>query len=338
LHRLTIAACLVALAALAAACGSEPAEDGSERLTIYSGREEDLVAPLLQQFETTTGIDIEVRYGDSAELAATIAEEGENSPADVFFAQDAGALGAVAGEGLLERLPADLVDRVDERFRDPAGHWVGTSGRARVLAYNTDELSESELPDSVWDLTDPQWKGKIGLPPTNASFQSFVSALALEGGADEAERWLRDLQANDPSFYENNTATEEAIAKGEILVGLVNHYYLYQMLEEDPGAPLANHFLAPGDPGSLVNVAGIGVLAGNDNPRESRVFADFLLSADAQQYFADATAEYPLTVDAKPRPDLPPLDEVHGPDIRLGELGDHLQTTLELLNELGYTS
>src|SRR5918996_3135979 len=202
--REAIAALAAGLALAGAAGGGSDDETaaaeataGNGSLTIYSGREEELVGPLFELFEQETGIDVEVRYGDSAELAATIAEEGDNSPADVFFAQDPGSLGAVEEQGLLATLPEDTLDRVDSRFRDPDGHWVGTSGRARVVVYNTEEVSKNDLPDSVFDLTDPKWKGKIGIAPTNASFQAFVSAMVLELGEERTRQWLERLQSNE---------------------------------------------------------------------------------------------------------------------------------------------
>ena len=234
MHRRVLVLVVGAAAALTiAGCGS----GGSDTLTVYSGREEELVAPLIDQFEQETGTDVEVRYGESAELAATIAEEGDGSPADVFFAQDPGSLGAVAGEGLLAALPHPALDRVPERFRDPEGRWVGTSGRSRVIAYNTDELSEDEVPDSVFDLTDPRWKGRVGVAPTNASFQAFITAMRLQQGEEKTRAWLEDLKANGVRLYERNTPIVEAVASGEIDLGLVNHYYLYLVREEQPGAP-----------------------------------------------------------------------------------------------------
>ncbi|MBA2359012.1 MAG: extracellular solute-binding protein, partial [Actinobacteria bacterium] len=213
-----------ALLALAPGCG-DGADGGS--LTVYSGREQEIVEPLFERFQEATGIEIEVRYGESAELAATIAEEGGNSPADVFFAQDAGTLGFLAAEGRLTRLPQALLDRVQRPYRDPGGRWVGTSGRARVVAYNTEELSEADLPDSILDFADPRWKGKIGLPPTNASFQAFVTAMRLTLGEGRTREWLDAIKRNEPKFYEKNLPVVEAIAAGEVEVGFVNHYYLY---------------------------------------------------------------------------------------------------------------
>ena len=244
---------VAALLGVAAGCGGNDDDAGaSDKLVVYSGREEELVEPLFDRFEKETGIDVEVRYGDSAELAATIAEEGDNSPADVFFAQDPGSLGAVEREGLLAELPQAALDRVPARFRDPDGHWVGTSGRSRVIAYNTDALTEDEVPDSVFDLTDPKWKGKIGIAPTNASFQAFVSAMLLELGEERTRAWLEGMKANDPKRYEKNLPVVEAVAAGEIELGLVNHYYLYLAKEENPDATVANHFLTGEDPGALV--------------------------------------------------------------------------------------
>ncbi len=254
MRRITTTAALAAVATLLAVltvgCGGNETAAGDGTLTVYSGREEEIVERLFEQFEEETGISVEVRYGDSAELAATLSEEGDSSPADVFFAQDAGSLGAIAEEGLLAELPQRILDRVDSRFRDPDGRWVGTSGRVRVVAYNTEALSEADLPSSILDFTDPRWKGKIGFPPTNASFQAFVSAMRLTLGEEETRAWLEGIKANEPKLYEKNFQVLEALAAGEIEVGFTNHYYLFLLKEEQPDAPVANHYLGAGDPES----------------------------------------------------------------------------------------
>jgi iron(III) transport system substrate-binding protein len=316
------------------------AAEANGTLTVYSGREEELVAPLFELFEERSGIDVEVRYGDSAELAATIAEEGDNSPADVFFAQDPGSLGAVEGEDLLGELPQDLLDRVDERFRDPDGHWVGTSGRARVVVYNTEVLSEADLPDTIFDFTDPSWKGKIGLPPTNASFQAFVTAMRLTEGEERTREWLEGIRANEPRIYEKNTPVVEAAAAGEIDVGFVNHYYLYLVKQEQPDAPVANYYLGGDDPGALVSVAGVAILEGAEHADEARRFVEFLLSEQGQRFYAEEAeeAEYPLIEGIEPREGLPALESLQGPDIQLDALGAELEATLEMLNEVGFTT
>lgn len=317
---------------VAAGCGG--GDDGP--LTVYSGREEELVAPLFEMFTEETGIDVEVRYGDSAELAATIAEEGENSPADVFFAQDPGSLGSV--EEQLAELPADTLALVDERFRDADGRWTGTSGRSRVLIYNTDALSEDEVPDTVADLIDPKWDGRIGVAPTNASFQAFVTAMRITEGEESARQWLTDLRNLDPETYEGNTPIVEATAAGEVDLGLVNHYYLYLVREEQPGAPIQNHFLSAGDPGALVSVAGAAVLESSDQSSDAERFVEFLLSEEGQRFYVDEAeeAEYPLIDGIEPKEGLPPLAELAGPDVSLSTFGAELEATVELLRETGY--
>ena len=331
MRSITVVAAFVAAVATAAGCGGS-----DDTLTVYSGREEELVAPLFDLFEEETGVDVEVRYGDSAELAATIAEEGENSPAGVFFAQDPGSLGAV--ESQLEVLPDEILDRVDARFRDADGRWTGTSGRSRVLVYNTDALAEDEVPDTVQDLLDERWDGRIGVAPTNASFQAFVTAMRLSEGDDTTRQWLTDLKALHPKIYEKNTPIVEAAASGAIDLGLVNHYYLYLVREEQPDAPIANHFLAEGDPGALVSVAGAAVLSSSGRSEDAERFVEFLLSEEGQRFYVDEAeeAEYPLVAGIDAKEGLPPLASLHGPDVDLTSFGAEHEATIELLRETGY--
>jgi iron(III) transport system substrate-binding protein len=358
-----LAGLLTSLALLAAACGGattstdattpegdgagaptpeateEPTEaaqaaDAEGPLTVYSGRSEELVGPLFEQFTEATGIEVEVRYGDTAEMAAAILEEGANSPADVFFGQDAGALGALAADGRFAALDSELLEQVDARFRATDDRWVGVSGRARVVAYNTSAVSEEELPDSVLDLTDPAWEGRVGWAPSNGSFQAFVTAMRVELGEEAAREWLEGMVANGVRSYEKNTAILEAVGRGEIDAGLANHYYLYQFLAEDPAFPVANAFLTGGDVGALVNVAGVGVLETSDQPSAARELVAFLLSAEAQRYFAEETREYPLATGETPAEELPAIDELETPEVDLADLAD-LEGTLELLRETG---
>ena len=338
-------AALLVLALIISACAAQPALIQSEpaaspapagSLVIYSGRNENLVGPLLEQFSAETGIAVEARYGDTAEMAATILEEGANSPADVFFGQDAGALGALAQAGRLAELPGDLLQQVDARFRDPDARWVGASGRARVLVYNTDLVQPQNLPNDIWALTEPQWQGKIGWAPSNGSFQAFVTALRVLEGDEAARRWLEGMIANDVKVYSGNSAIVEAVAQGEIEAGLVNHYYLYQHLaQKDANAPLANHFFPGSGAGALINVAGAGVVDTSENPAAAGRFIAFLLSQPAQEYFASQTYEYPLAGEGiELSAGLLPLSDIAAPDIDLGNLED-LQGTLEMLQAVG---
>ena len=312
---------------------SETSMDGPLTLTVYSGRSESLVGPLLDQFETDTGVDVRVRYGGTAELAVAILEEGDRSPADVFFAQDAGALGALQDAGRFTVLDDEFLNRVDPVFRSASGGWVGVSGRARVIVYST-QLSEEELPASIFDLIEPEWSGRVGWAPTNGSFQAFVTAMRQVYGDAATADWLSAMIDNGVQEYPKNTPIVQAVGDGEIDVGLVNHYYLWRFITEDPDFPAANHYTDAGEPGALVNIAGVGLLASSSNQEAARTFIDYLLSEAAQQYFATETHEYPLIAGVDPNPGIPGLDTLDPPSLALTSLAD-LEGTLNLLREVG---
>jgi iron(III) transport system substrate-binding protein len=336
-----------ALLVVAAACGgggsgeADPtdgasgSDGGTRTLTVYSGREEEFVAPLFDRFEADTGIVLEVRYGDSAELAATISEEGDASPADVFFSQDAGSLGALAQEGLLSPVEDEILNRVDERFRSDDASWVGTSGRGRVAVYNTEMVEPDSLPTSIFGFTDPAWKGRLGLPPTNSSFQAHVAAMIESEGEAATRTFLEGLLANEVAFYEDNGATTRAVAAGEIEVGLVNHYYKYEVEAEDGALPLANHYFAKGDPGAFVNTAGVGILASSERPAEAEGFVDYVTGDAGQSFVAEETWEYPVAPGLEPSVDILPLQKFQGPDVDLSSLGSTMPDALALLAEVG---
>ena len=350
-RRLLAAASLLGLLATAACGGSSSSDTAApagspttgavseEALVVYSGRNETLIAPLLEMFTAETGIEVTARYGDSAELAAQILEEGDRAPASVFLAQDAGALGALQNAGRLETLTDAELEQVPAEFRSAEGQWVGVSGRARVLVYNTDLVAEADLPDSVFDLIDPAYAGKVAFAPTNASFQAFVTGLRVSAGEDEAKQFLTDFKANDPQAYDKNGLIVDAVANGEIPFGLVNHYYLYEKASEAGGLDalkVRNHFFSGGDPGALVNVAGVGVLTGKSDAR-SAAFVDYLLGQEAQTFFAEETFEYPLVEGvATAAEGVPTLDSIQNPDVDLSDLAS-LDQTLVLLDEVGLT-
>lgn len=327
------------------ACGNDDGSPAAQNnatqtpsgtITIYSGRSEELVAPVLADFTAATGIDVELRAGDSGEMAALLLTEGDASPADLFFSQDAGALGAVEDAGLLAGLPQETLDMVDPAYRSTDGKWVATSGRMRVLVYNPDLVTEADLPAAIDDLLDAKWKGKIGFAPTNASWQSFVTALRVLRGNDAAREWLEGFAANDPVAYEKNGAVRDAVDSGEVAVGLVNHYYLYEkILAEGAAAVTAkNHYFRNGDPGSLVNVAGVGILASSDNTAAAQALVDYLLSVDGQTYFAEKTFEYPVASGVAQYAELPSLAEISPPSIDLSDLKS-IDETQELLSDVG---
>ncbi len=323
---------VIALAASAAA--PILAQNMSEGLVVYSGRTEGLIAPILEQFTAETGVAVEVRYGSTAEMAATILEEGDNSPADVYIAQDAGALGALAAAGRLRPLPSDIIERVPAAYRSAQDLWVGLSGRARVLVYNTALVEEADLPVSILDLADPAWAGRVGWAPTNGSFQAHVTALRILLGNETTRHWLAAMVANGTAAYDNHRAVLQAVIDGEIAAGLINHYYLYPYLDANPDLPVRLYYFPAGDAGMLVNVAGAGIINTTRQPGLSQRLILYLLGRNAQQYFASATYEYPLIDGVEPDPRLTPLNLIETPAIDLSNLAD-LQTTLDMLAETG---
>jgi len=322
---------LIAATVLLTGCGTQQ----QDTLVIYSGRSESLVAPVIEMFKEETGIDAEVRYGGTAEMAATILEEGANSPADLFWAQDPGGLGAVAAEGLFTELPEDILLMVPENFRSPENLWVGITGRARVVVYNTELVRPEDLPDDLWGFTDPSWDGKIGWAPTNGSFQVMVTAMRQIWGEERTAEWLTGILANNPVVYENNTGIVAAVGAGEVEVGFVNHYYLYRFLaEEGESFTARNKFLSSGGPGSLVMTAGAGILDSSTNKTAAEAFIRFLLSEKAQTFFTTDTFEYPMLSSVPLPTELAPLETLNNIRIELADLDD-LAGTVSLLQSVG---
>ena len=333
-QRILIPAVVLAVLGLVLAVGG--ACSGAPELTIYSGRSESLLDPIIQQFAQASGIKVAVKYASTPQLAATLLEEGNKSPADIFFAQDPGGLGSV--ERMLAPLPDRILDQVPVWARSPQGQWVGVSGRARVVVYNTQRLTEADLPDDIFEFIDPKWKGRIGWAPTNASFQTMVTAMRSVWGEERTRQWLEGILANDPKVYSGNTPIVAAVGAGEVDVGLPNHYYLYRFLaEEGESFPARNYHPRAGGPGSLVLVAGAGILETSGNREAAERFLEFMLSQAGQQYFASQTYEYPLVEGVKTHRDLLPLNEINRLDIDSGALSD-LQGTQGLLERVGAVS
>lgn len=337
---------LLILGLLAAACSGGAGEstttttgapDDDRNLVVYAGRSESLVAPIIERFEQESGIDVDVRYAGSGELATTILQEGASSPADVFYAQDPAWIGAVALEGLLTTLPDDVREAVPARFSDDEGRWVGVTARSRVFVYNPELVGEDELPESVWDLTDPTWSGRVGLAPTNASFVAFVSGMLLLEGEDRTREWLTGMAANDPVIFDGNGPIVRAADAGDLASGLVNHYYLLGLIRDQGDATAVNHFFGDGDPGALVMPTGVGALAAAANPEEALEFIRFLIDEESQRYFLEEVSEYPVVSGIGTPTDQTPLEELPALDISLSELGTVIEQATDLIAEAGLT-
>lgn len=334
-------ALVVSMLLVAAACGDDdaegPAADEGDvgSITLYSGRDEELISPLLEGFTAATGIEVQARYGGSAELALQIQTEGDNSPADVFISQSPGALSLLAGEGRLVTLDDELVGLVDPGFAASDNTWVGLTGRVRVIVYNSELVDEADLPGSILELVDPRYSGQVGVAPTNGSFQDFVTAMRNELGDEATADWLAGLAANNAPNYPRNSAIVEAVGRGEVQLGLVNHYYNLRALEADPAVASVNHFLPADDVGSLVIVTGGAVLSSSDTPNAAQRLLTYLLSSEAQAAFASETQEYPLLPGVAAPEGLPALDGLAVDTIDFDLLGGGLTGTIELIRDSG---
>lgn len=342
-HRRLTAATATLLAALAlAGCGFDtqssgggPGEPETEGITLYSGRIPAAIGGAVDRYEAEADRDVQVRYADTADLAATLIEEGDASPADVFFAQEPGAIGAVADEGLLAPLPADVLRMVPARFRDPEGRWVGVTGRARVIAYNREAVKRGELPRSPFGFTAPAWRGRVGWAPASDSMQEYVTALRERYGDDRAREWLEAMVDNDAVEYPDNVAIRDAIAAGEVDAGLINHYYVAQAIAAEGEDYPVEAYFPPGGVGSLMLLTSVGVLESSDRHEEAVAFVRSLLEGPSQEFFTTSSKDYPLARGAEPDPSLSvPLASIPTTGTDLIQL-EQLQATIELMQEAG---
>ncbi len=308
------------------------ATEAAGPLVVYSGRNKSLIEPLLLRFEEASGIATEVRYGGTAELTATLLEEGEATPCHVFLSQDAGALGALSERGLLRALPAELLGQVAAPFSSPKGDWVGLSGRARVMVYNTSAVQPEDLPRSLSEVVDPKYKGRFGVAPTNGSFQAHMAAYRALEGEEALASLLAGMAANDPGRYPKNSAIVEAVIQGEVEWGLVNHYYLLRAKAENPEAPAESFAMAEGPAAAFLNLAGAAMVRESEG---ALALVRFLLSEEAQRFFAEETFEYPLVESVAPAAGVLPLSERMRDQVDFAAVSDALEPTLEAITTSG---
>ncbi len=344
--RLKRTVALLTAVALLGACGNGDTSDSTtttssvtteapeQALVLYSGRNENFVQPVIEEFAAETGIEVDVRYAGTGELATTILAEGADSPADVFWAQDPAFIGGLAKEGLLAELPSDITGLVADRFRDGEDRWVGITGRSRVFVYNTDLVGEGELPETVWDLVEPEWNGRFGVAPTNGSFVAFITGMLLAEGEETTRAWLEGIAANDPLIFEGNGPIVDATVAGDLAGGLVNHYYLLQRVAELGEVPAVNHYFPDDDPGSMVMATGAGILASSDQPEAAADLIRHLLSVESQTHFL-GLFEYPLIEGVGTPEGQPSLDDLSVFDISLTDTADTLEPALSLISESG---
>jgi iron(III) transport system substrate-binding protein len=322
---------LVVLTATATACGGDP-----DSLTVYSGRSEKLIGPIFEAFTAETGIALDVRYGSSNDLALLLAEEGDKSPADVFLSRSPGPAGYLDDLGMLSELDNDVLARVASGDRSPDGTWVGFAGRGRVLVYNIDEVATGDLPDSVFDLTGPEYAGRVAVPGSNSSFQDWFTLFRLRNGDDVAIEWLDAMVTNDSRFYPKNGAIVEAVGRNEIQFGLVNHYYNFQKVAANGDAQRsANHGFAAGDDGGLMIIATATVIDSSEEKDTANRLLTHILSDAQQAYLTNKVYEYPLALGVMPADVLPPVPADRVGAVEIDDVAAEFTRTIEIIEASG---
>lgn len=308
-------------------------ETGGE-LVVYSGRKDNLVKPVTEAFEKETGIKVKLLASDASQLANQIMAEKANPRADIYISNDAGGLDFLSEKGALEAYKSKAAEKVASNFKAEDGTWVGASIRARVIMYNTELVKKEDLPKSVFDLADAKWKGKFAFAGSaNESMVSNVTALRWLKGEKFTEDFLKKLVANDPVITEGHGDIREAVGKGELQIGWVNHYYYHKQKHE--GSPVGVIYPDQGgnDIGTVVNVAGLGIIEGAKNEENAKKFVDFILSPKAQKIFAHVNYELPVLDSVDPG-EAKPLKDFKVADVKLGNLGEELDKTMDLLEKV----
>ena len=344
---------VLCIALVAGACGSARTLDGTAAgiydgdcadsdgrgLTVYSGRTENLIQPVLDAFECETGVDVAVRWGASTDLALLLAEEGDRTSADVYLSRSPGPVGFLENKDLLATVDGEVTGLVDAQNRSDSQTWVGFTGRKRVLVYNVDNVSDDELPASVFDLTDERYRSRVAIPATNGSFVDWFTVFRYQHSDDTATQWLDDMVANDASYYPNNRSIVEAAGRGEIDMGLVNHYYQHQVAEAlGDGHRAANWDFDGNDIGSLLIITAATVTAASEHAATANEFIAYLLSTPVQQYFSNETLEYPLAAGVAPAVVLPPAMGPEVGSLDFDALGDGFARSTQIIEASGILS
>jgi iron(III) transport system substrate-binding protein len=290
---------------------------------------------MLEGFTEETGIALEFRDANDAELANQIVQEGEASPADVFLTENSPSIDVLDREGLLAPLDQATLDQVGEQYRPSSGNWTGFAARSTVLVYNPAQLPRAELPASILDLADPQWQGRIGIAAGGADFQAIVAGVLALRGEEATRAWLEGLERN-ADVYPSNSAVMVAADEGEIDAGVMYHYYWYRDQAENAlkGDDAELHFFRNEDPGAFLSVSGAGVLASSDQPEQAQQLVAYLTSPEAQQRLSGSSAlEYAVGNGVPSADVLPPLEELQAPQVDPGSLDQ--QRVTELMQDVG---
>lgn len=328
---------LVALLCLSIAC--PPPASAADKLVVYSGRAERLIKPVLDAFTAKTGIQVELLSSGTTELVNRLKAEGDRTPADVLVTNDAGSLELARAAGLLRPLAMREIEQaIPPQYRAADNSWIGLSGRFWVIVYNTTMVKPDQV-KSLLDLADPTWKDKIAIPNAGSEYlQAGVSVVRASVGDERAKKFLEGLRDNaGTQVYQKSSQIVEAVAKGQVALGIVNHYYVYRHLAAQPHAPIA--VLMPdqqdGGMGAIMNVAGIGVIKHTARVESAKRLVEFLVAQAGQKLFAELDKEYPLHPDVKADPALIERTSFRAAMVPLTKLAELREPTLTLIEQVG---
>lgn len=306
----------------------------SGKLIVYSGRSEPLIQPVLAAFQAKyPQVEVLLKSGSNSQMANTLLEEKANPQADVFITTEVFTAHALSREGIFQSYEPAGYQNLPDAYKADDSSWVGLTQRMRVIMYNKDLVSPDELPVSLFDLTDPKWKGQIASAgSTNASMQAQIASMIQLVGQQQTKAWLNGLIENEVTFFGSHSDVRKAVGAGEFKLGLVNHYYYYLQLAEGSNVGIIYPDQGSGEMGIISNATTAGIINGSRNLDAAKAFIDFLVSADGQKIFAEGNYEYPLLAGVALHPDLVPMDGLSMANIELAQVVDHFDATFDLID------
>lgn len=296
------------------ACSSS---DQGDELLIYNAQHESLTKEWIDAFTKETGIKVTYRQGGDTEMGNQLIAEGDASPADVFLTENSPAMAAVEQAGLFADVDPATVEQVPAQYRPSTNKWTGVAARTTVFVYNTTKLTEAQLPQSIMDLQQPEWKGRWGAPPAKADFQAIVSAMLQLTGEPATAAWLAAMKSN-ATLLQDNIATLRSANDGEIDGGIIYHYYWFrdQAKTKEISANTALHYFRNEDPGAFISISGGGVLESSKKKDQAQQFLKFITSKAGQEVLEKGTSfEYPVASGVPANPALPALDTLQAPAV-----------------------
>ena len=326
------------LGGLLAACGAGASASSQGSITLYSGQHEQTTQSLIDAFEKQTGIQVNVRYDDEDTFTDEIVSEEAHPRADIFYTENSPPLEYLQEKGLLAHVDAATLAKTPSRFNSAQGDWLGISARVSVLIYNPSLISASKLPKTVLQLASPAYKGKLAFAAGETDFQPIVTSVAHTYGQARASSWLQGIKANAGAHvYPDNETIADEVNRGAVAFGVVNQYYWYRLQAElGPGNVHSKiTYLAPHDPGYVLDVSGAAILKSSKHQADDQKFLAFLASKGGQEVIAHSLSfEYPLDDGVQTAAPETPFAQLQPNSITIPELGDG-STAISLLRQAG---